>query len=145
MEWLYAALLSAALTLIGLFLLLKKLGNDIGNAFSLFGEIFEKPTVSRAMSIIGQKGGDSKSQREIQNKIAASFINKNYGLIKMLGEQMIGIDVDGLIEEYGAINILKAIREIAPQLGININDLTSGLKIPGISSSKPSEAPKFKL
>lgn len=131
MEWLYSGILSTVLTSIIMLLLLRKLGKDlsegIGGFIESINEMFAQPMVKRAMSFIGRKGGDALSQKNLANKVASGYIKKNYGALKMLGEQVLGIDVDDMIEEYGAENILAVVQKYAPQLGLMGEKKTSGL------------------
>jgi len=87
------------------------------------------------MSIIGKQGGDAKAQNAIKDRVAKAFISKNYGLLKIGAEKLLGIDVDDLIDEYGAENIMTALQDLAPKLGW---DLSKGLG-QGLNKSKVSD------
>jgi len=92
------------------------------------------------MSIIGKKGGDAKAQNAIKSRVAKAFIDKNYGVMKIAAEKFLGLDVDELIDDYGAENIIGALREFLPQLGI---DLTKGFELPLKGSSGNEEMGKI--
>lgn len=133
MEYFIITWVSIALLFFWQLFLLKRLGNEISvgiNGFTeSFNQIFEKDTVKRAMSIVGKMGGDTKSVNAIKNTMAKGFIEQNYGLIKMVADQVLGIDADEMIERYGAENILTAIQQLAPKLGIDLSSvLNNGLK-----------------
>jgi len=144
-EWLISALLSFVLTLIfGIFALYKLKGfmaQAIGDVADNFIEGLA-PTMKKGFSLAGSLGGDAKSVKSIQNKVAKGFINENYGGLKMLAEKMVGIDVDELIEDYGAANVIKAIQG----LGLlksgqgSGQGLLSGL-IPSNNPEAPSKNP----
>lgn len=133
MEWLISAIITVFVVLLGIFLMLKKLGNDIGEAFTGFIDNFNKsmtdPTVKKAFSIIGSQGGNTKAQGVIKDKIAKGYIQKNYGTLKILADKVLGIDVDEMIEDYGAENVLSAVQSLTGQLGIE-GGIPQGLGIP---------------
>jgi len=116
------------------FFIIKKFGNAIvKNIGEGLNELLGTEVVKRGMSIIGKQGGDTKAVNAIKNKLAKGAINKNYGMIKILAEQVVGIDVDELIEEYGAENILTAVSQLGPKLGIDISSILGGK---GLSTTK---------
>lgn len=105
----------------------RKFGNAIiENIGEGINTLLGEEPVKRAMSIIGKKGGDTKAVNAIKNKLAKGTIQQNYGMLKMLGEKFLGVDVDEMIDEYGAENILTAVSQLAPKLGIDVNSLLSG-------------------
>lgn len=124
MLYLFVSLLTVVLQTGIFFLLLRKFGNSlILNIAEGLKEIFEKPTVKRGFALMGSLGGDARAQKNIEATLAKGFIDKNYGLIKMMGEKVLGLDVDDLIEEYGPENIIGAMQNLLPKLGINPQDL----------------------
>ena len=111
-------------------IILRKFGNSIiENIGQGLNTVMGSENVKRAMSIIGKQGGNAKAVNAIKDKMAKGFINKNYGLIKIVAERLGGIDVDELIDDYGAENILSAVQQLAPQLGFDINAFLSGQNI----------------
>lgn len=121
--------LSIVVPVIAQVILLKSLGKQLSAGINEFienlNEQFINPTTKRAMSIVGKMGGDAKAVNAIKGKLAKGFIDQNYGVIKIVAEKVLGVDVDDLIDEYGAGNILTAIQDFAPKLGL---DLSKGLK-----------------
>lgn len=85
--------------------------------------------IPRALGVLGKSGGDRRSVNLIKGEMAKGFIDKNYGLIKIIADRVLGIDADELIDEYGAENILTAIGEIGPKLGLNLEKGLEGLNI----------------
>ena len=147
---LWDVVLTASLTTVMvctcLIIVLKVFGSQLAGELTGFSEdlneLLGSEGVKRAMSIIGGKGGDSRSQKIIKNKLAEGFIEKNYGLLKMAGEQILGIDVDDMIEQYGAENVIQAITSISGSLGIdiknmNVEDLMGSLQ-KGLNSGNAS-------
>lgn len=124
--WLLSAIVSSLLTS-GIFILvLRKFSGELVAGITEFVENLEQgfgAVVKRGYSLMGKAGGDSKAQSAIQNKLAKGFIDKNYGLIKIAADKIFGVDVDELIEEYGAVNIIQAIQQIAPQMGVDLSNL----------------------
>lgn len=89
----------------------------------IFGQLFTDPTVKKAYSIIGSQGGAKKSNTAVMNKLAVDVLNspKMQGL--KMGASALGIDIDGYIEEHGAIGTLEGLQGIGGLLGININEV----------------------
>lgn len=134
-------ILSIILPIIAQLLLLKKFGSDLSGAIEgIFSGELSQPMVKKAMTVIGKMGGDRQSVNSIKNKLAKGAISKNLGLIKILAEKFVGIDFDELVDEYGAENILTAVQELAPKLGIDVNNIAQSLNIAsgsGVNESNP--------
>lgn len=135
-EYLVIPLVTSAITLGGMLLLLKKFGRDVSEALQNVFTTLSGENVKRAMTIIGKQGGDTKAQNAIKSRVAKAFINKNYGVYKIAAEKLIGLDVDELIEDYGAENIISALKDFLPSLGI---DITKGLPLGLNKSSDDNE------
>jgi len=92
----------------------------------LFGDIFEKPNVKRAMTILGKQSGAVRANQATVNDMATQIISgpKFAGL--KLGAKALGVDIDSMIEEHGAMEVMAGAQQIAGMLGINITDLVSG-------------------
>lgn len=151
MEWLLSALISFVLTSIFLLWLLRKLKSDLQVALEDFptalGEKFQEffsPVVKRGMSIAGKMGGDAKAISHIQNKVATGFLNQNYGTLKMLGEQVLGLDIDGLIEDYGAANVIKAFQGFQGLVKGNPSGLLGGVLGGARRHNSPNHVPEMK-
>ena len=126
-EWLYSAILSLILTSVVGLLAYRKVKSEIWNTIQEFGEQFATqlgeafkeqltPTVSKAFGIIGSQGGEAKAVKHLQGKLATSFIDNNYGELKMLAETVLGIDIDEMIQDYGAPTVIKTIQSFLPLL-----------------------------
>ena len=55
--------------------------NDVGGQLS---EIFEKPQVQRAMSVLGKKSGEVRADAALKNKVASKVMGQNILLKKAL-------------------------------------------------------------
>ncbi|MFX1476238.1 MAG: hypothetical protein ACFFCO_12285 [Promethearchaeota archaeon] len=88
------------------------------------------PTVKKGFSMAGSLGGEAKAAKELQNRMAKGFIDTNFGELKMLAEQVLGIDVEDLMDQYGAPTVLKAVQGFLPMLqgkgGGGLGGLLSG-------------------
>lgn len=93
----------------------------------LFGEIFEKPTVKKAFSILGKQSGETRHNKAITDQIAVDVLNgPKFSGLKLVAKGL-GMDVDEYIEEHGATDTIAGIMSLAQMLGIDINsyDLTA--------------------
>lgn len=101
-----------------------QLGQEMSGGINQFVEDLNEnlsgPMISKAMGIIGKQGGDRKSINAIKEKVTKGYIDKNLGVFKIIADKVAGIDVDELVEDYGAENILAAIGELGPSIGLNI-------------------------
>jgi len=97
-------------------------------ASSMIGDMLTKPAVSKAMGILGKKSGESRRNSAMENEIATSIINKTIGPYKLLITKVIGIDIDEMIEEYGAMEVLNTLQQFLPLLQ------QAGVKLPSIES-----------
>lgn len=144
-EWLVIPILTVFLTLLGVFLLLRKLGGDIAAAFTGFITAFKEnaldPNVSKAFSLMGTLGGNTKAQNALKDRLAKGYIEKNYGGLKLLADKVLGIDVDEIIEDYGAENVLGAVQSLTQQLGVNGGGLPPGLGL-GTAPENPATQQK---
>ena len=118
----------------------RKLGGQISGALDSFIEKVVNPQTKRAFTHLASMGGDAKAVKEIQGKLAKGAINKNYGLLKIAAEKFLGIDVDDLIEEYGAPNILQAIQGMGLDLSSFTGNGLEGLNI-GLAKGNTGENP----
>jgi len=112
---------------------LKKFGSNLSGEFGGFitdlKENLINPQTKRAFSHMAKMGGDSKAIDNIKENIARDVIQNKYGRYLPFIEKGLGIDVNSYLEEYGASNILKAVQEIAPDLGIDLSKGLEGLSI----------------
>jgi len=112
-EWLYSALVSFVLTIVVGLIAYRRIKNTIWDTINAWGQQFVEeainPTVSKAFGIIGSQGGTAKATKELQGKMAKGFLNNQMGELRMLGEQVLGLDFDDLIDQYGATTVMKAV------------------------------------
>jgi hypothetical protein len=124
-EWLYSAIFQLVLTSLVAILAWRKLKNYIWDTIDDFGSQFAEklneqlgslisPVVKKGFSLAGSLGGEAKATKELQGRLAKNFIDTNYGEIKMVAERVLNIDVDELIEDYGAPTVIKAIQGFLP-------------------------------
>lgn len=134
MFWLIGPLVSSAVTLCGLFILFRKFKHDLElESNDLLEQVQEKfldPVVKRSMGIAGKMGGDVKAVGAIKKRMSKAFIDKHYGMLKIAADKILGINVDDLIDEYGAENILTAVSELGPRLGFDASQMMQDLGTP---------------
>ena len=62
--------------------------DDVGASISeQLGDIFAKPAVSKAMSVLGQKSGEARAGKALRNKAAEGLLQQ-YPSIKFILEQL---------------------------------------------------------
>jgi len=122
----------------------RKFGNAfVQNIGDGINQLFGKETVKRAMTIVGKQGGDTKAVNAIKGQLAKGFIDKNYGMVKMVAQEVAGVDVDGMMGKYGAENILVAVRQFAPALGIDLDKMIANfMGGQGLNTNQPVVYPK---
>ena len=123
---LVVAISSLVIAIVWPFILFKMIGREIS-------AVFNNPAIKAVLGSWGKQGGDKTAIGEIKNKMAKGYIDKNLGLIKIAADKVLGINVDDMLEEYGAENIITAIQQLAPKLGF---DLSKGLEGLNIGSTK---------
>jgi len=127
-DWLLSALLYVVLTSIVGYVAYRKLKNILWDTIDDFGTQFAEklneqlgslisPVVKKGFSLAGSLGGEAKAVKELQNRITTEYLDKNFGEYKMLAQEIFGVDVDGLLEEYGAPTVVKAISGLAGIIG----------------------------
>lgn len=125
----FETVLTVALTVAIQTLLIVFLGNKfLKFAFSKIGELFTQPVVAKAFGILGGKSGESRRNKALENEIAGSVIDSTIGKFKpILGA--LGIDIDDLIDRYGATEVLGMVNTFLPMLknaGIDVGALMQG-------------------
>jgi len=143
-DWLVSALVSFVLTIIVGLIAYRRLKSAIWETINDFSVQFSEklsevlgeainPIVKKGFSLAGSLGGSAKAKKELSNELAKSFINKNYGSIKMLAENVLDMDVDDIIDRYGASTVMNTIQDFLPMLqgkgggGGGLSGLLSGL------------------
>lgn len=109
-------------------------GNSILDGF---GEMFTQPTVKKAFSILGKQGGEAKAESVLVDRMAMDVLDSpQFAAIKMGAQSLLGFDIDGYIEEHGAVKTLAAAKQLGQMLGIDIMniDLSSLGNLSGGSS-----------
>lgn len=120
---------------VGYRFLARKIGATIEGIVQSF---LEKPLVKGSMSVLGKKGNESQSQTRMAENIATKFLsNPKIQGWKMLAKSMLGIDVDEMIAEEGAVNTIAGIKTLGDTLGFDFVALmTQGS--PGIMANPES-------
>ena len=96
--------------------LLQECLNDVGDQFS---EMWEKPQVKRAMSVLGSKSGEVRASAALKNRVAEKALGQNIILKKAL--------------DYFEITPLEGLQLINdPTIGPVIRSLMSGLAKGGL-------------
>ena len=97
----------------------------IDSVGGLLEEMFTGPTISKAFGILGSASGDARGKSAMADKLATDILNgPKFGALKM-GAGALGIDLDGYIEEHGAMNTITGLQSIAGALGIDVNQIIS--------------------
>lgn len=107
----------------------------------MFLNIFEREPVKHAMSVLGKKSGQSRSQKAIVDEVAKGIIDSpKFTTMKMAAEAL-GIDIDSMIEKHGAMGTITAFREIGSMIGLDLNQfLTKGLSVSELQNT-PAKNP----
>lgn len=109
-----------------LWLIRRYIDDTINSVTDVILENVTSPMAKRAMSILGTKSGEVRGQTAMVDKIATDVLNgPKMGAIK-LGAQALGLDLDGYVEEHGAMQTLQAMQSVAGMLGIDINTMLAG-------------------
>ena len=106
-------------------LLIVFLGNRfLKFAFDKVQAVFAAPTMQKAFGILGGKSGESRRNKALESEIATGIINKMIGPFKLIIEKVVGINIDEMIEEYGAMEVLNTLQTFLPMLqkaGMNLD------------------------
>lgn len=94
-------------------------------------EFFNQGIVKRGMSMIGKQSGEARRNKAVENQIANSVIQKTIGPYKIIIDKVLGIDIDGMVEEYGAMEVLNTLQRFLPMLKQAGVDLDIGKMIQG--------------
>ena len=121
----------------------EKIQVTIDEVSGVFGEIFEKPNVKKAFSIIGSQGGKATADNAMMDKIATDVLNgPKLAGIKTVAKMGLGIDIDSYIEEDGAIKTLQNLQGLGELIGVDITSVLGGALggQPGMNLSVGHEA-----
>jgi len=116
----------------------RRMYNMVDSIGEIFSQILEKPSVSKAMGILGKASGDARSQRAIIDDLAQDILaGPKFNALKM-GASMIGINIDEYIQEHGALATLESLQTIGKTLGIDVNDIMAGgiTEIPSMETGR---------
>lgn len=144
--WEYVFIFLVNLLAIGIFAFIisfplkKQVNQTIDGFLELFVGQFLDPNVKRAMTIMGKESGRVRAEKATTEAIATQVLdNPNIQGWKMIAKSALGIDLDEMIGEYGAVETLAALKQIGETLGIDIQSLliqgTKGLNTPSPSGS----------
>lgn len=104
----------------------EKLQMAIDSISDILIQVFEKPAVSRAMSVIGKEGGAARTRTAVGNHIATDILNSpKFAGLKMAASAL-GMNVDQYIDEHGAVETLEGIQGLGDMFGFNVQSLLSG-------------------
>ena len=97
--------------------LIQQVLDDVSGSF---GEqvklVFADPNVKKAFTILGNQSGEVRGLKAVENQISSAVLEKTIGDYKPLADTL-GIDIDGMIEKYGATGVLNLINKVRPMLG----------------------------
>lgn len=114
----------SAIGFIGWIIIKREINSTIGAVIDSFTEVFMDPQVKRSMSILGKESGRIRAEKVTTDAIATQVLNNpNIQGWKMIAKSALGIDLDEMIEEHGAVETLAALKQIGDTIGINIPDL----------------------
>jgi hypothetical protein len=122
------------------FLVTKRYVNRaLGDIADVIVSIFEKPLVKGSMSVLAKKSNEVQADKRAVDEVFGNIIDSpQFTAIKILGDQL-GFSIDDMVEKYGALGTLQALRQGAGALGIDINELLLGGALGGApAEGKPS-------
>ena len=123
----------------------RKFNESISTLGSVFGDIFEKPSVKRAMGILGKHSGESRAMDAVVEDAATQVLSSDKMQGIKLAARAIGIDLDGMIEDHGAVSTLQGLNQLAGMLGIDLTNISlSGLSQLGGNSGATQPNPYFR-
>lgn len=129
-DWGFWALVAIVLSTVFQFFVLKRLGAGISAGVQTFIDSFKEnllePNVKKAFSIIGSQGKNTQNVATVKDEIAKGILDKKLGPYKMIAE-IAGVDIDSLVERFGAETLLQAGAEMLPQMGFNLEDIAGNL------------------
>lgn len=126
------------------FLLKKEINETIMGFIEIFTGTVTDPKVTRAMTILGKESGKSRAQDATTEALAQGVLSgPNLAGIKLAAKGL-GVDIDGMIEEYGAVETLAGAKQLGDMLGIDIlgvlsQGLTQGINTPQASGKTTGE------
>ena len=99
------------------------------------GEVTE-PNVKRAMSILGKESGKVRTQEAVTNKLATQVLSGPQLAGLKMAAKAVGIDLDDMIEEYGAVETIQGLSQLGSMLGIDVSQLLSSGITQGINTQQ---------
>jgi len=103
------------------------LSDTIDGVLDMFSGIFEKPLVKQSMSVLGKKSAESRAEKRVVDDVATQILDSpQIAGYKMMAKEALGVDIDGMVEEYGAPQTLMGIQQILGMLGIDLTSALSG-------------------
>lgn len=110
--------------LIAYYLLKRQINETIGAVMEGFTGMFLDPQVKRASTILGKESGRVRAEKATTEDIAQQVLsNPQIQGWKMIAKTALGIDLDEMIEEHGAVETLAGLKQIGETLGIDITQL----------------------
>lgn len=128
------ALVLQIVTIVILLLFIRATRNLVTDLITRIPEmILGSGKYKQAMSVLGEKSGESRQVTAIQGHMAKGMVDKIIAPYK-IPLTAIGIDLDALREKYGDMEILQAAQTFLPMVGIDPKELMAkGLK--GVGST----------
>jgi len=97
--------------------LIQNVLNDVGeNLSESIKEIFVNPTVKKGFTLAANLGGEAVQVKAVEKKLAEGALDTQLGGLKIIAKQVLGIDIDEMVEEYGATAVLQAANNFLPML-----------------------------
>lgn len=91
-----------------------------------FGEVLTQPTVKSAMSIIGKQGGQASAENKLLDRMAGDMLQSPRFAGYTAVAEMLGLDLQGYIEDHGAARTITTITQLAQMAGINLAEIDIG-------------------
>ena len=122
------------------FLLRRQINETIVGIMELFTGAVTDPKVTRAMTILGKEGAQVRAEKATTEDIAMKVLsNPNIQGWKMIAKSALGIDLDEMIEDHGAVETLAGLKQLGDTLGIDIASMiTQGAK--GLNTTTESSS-----
>ena len=98
----------------------EKLDTVINGISEDIGTLLTEPTVKKAFSILGKSGGDAKAESGLVDQMAVDILDSPQFAGMKAAAGLLGLDVDGYIEEHGAVKTIAAAKQLGNMLGIDI-------------------------
>jgi len=89
-------------------------------------EVLATGPVKSAMSILGKQSGEKRSNKAMVEGMAGDVLNSERLQGLKMALSFIGIDLDEYIGQYGPMQTLTGLQQLAGLVGLDVNQILSG-------------------